>query len=113
MAIVFGIACLNFLRYKLAAWLHLRNQFRETRSVYAGPRYGLPNTRRVPATTLFSRFCGTGGNSHTDRLKAGEGPGGAPSGLIAKFTQAHHFVIGHSHGGNAILYATVEWIESR
>ena len=65
----------------------------------------LPPEKCLPGTTLFSRFCWTGGNSHTDRLEAGEALKERLHGVTKKFPNARHFVIGHSHGGNVMLYA--------
>jgi hypothetical protein len=65
----------------------------------------LPPGKSLPGTTLFSRFCWTGFNSHTDRLQAGEALAKRLRGLTEKFPKARHYVIGHSHGGNVMLYA--------
>jgi hypothetical protein len=63
------------------------------------------NPKALSGTTLFSRFCWTGGNSHTDRLEAGEALKERLHGLTKKFPNSRHFVVGHSHGGNVMLYA--------
>jgi hypothetical protein len=67
------------------------------------PNPGKP--KALPGTTLFSRFCWTGSNSHTARLRAGEDLKKHLRGLTDKFRNARHFVVGHSHGGNVMLYA--------
>ena len=59
----------------------------------------------LPGSTVFSRFCWSGANAHTDRLRAGDGLAGHLRGLARCQTTAQHFVIGHSHGGNVMLYA--------
>ena len=61
--------------------------------------------KTLPGTTLFSRFCWTGSNSHTARLEAGEDLTSHLRGLTEKFPNARHFVVGHSHAGNVMLYA--------
>jgi len=61
--------------------------------------------KALPGTTLFSRFCWTGSNSHTARLRAGEDLASHLRGLTDKFPNARHFIVGHSHGGNVMLYA--------
>lgn len=58
------------------------------------------------SSTLFQRFCWSGGNSHTDRLNAGAALQEQLDALAVKFPNAHKHVIGHSHGGNVMLYAT-------
>ena len=71
-----------------------------------GPLYKA--LQNLPGKTLFSRFCWTGSNSHTDRLRAGEDLATHLAGLSdpEKDTgKAPHFVVGHSHGGNVMLYA--------
>lgn len=55
--------------------------------------------------TLLSRFCWSGGNSHTDRLKAGEDLAEHIKNLANRFTRAKLFLISHSHGGNVAMYA--------
>ncbi|WP_210542819.1 triacylglycerol lipase [Rhodoferax sp. PAMC 29310] len=67
------------------------------------PNPGDPDA--LPGRTLFSRFCWSGANTHTDRLTAGDALHAHLDGLTTKFPHAKHFVIGHSHGGNVMLYA--------
>lgn len=59
----------------------------------------------LDGSTLFSRFCWSGRNSHTARLTAGEALAQRLSGLMELFPDAHHHLIGHSHGGNILMYA--------
>ncbi|MEM8697883.1 MAG: hypothetical protein AAGF44_01860 [Pseudomonadota bacterium] len=66
---------------------------------------GKGGSDQLGGITLFSRFCWSGRNSHTARLAAGEALAERLSGLMDLFPDAHHHLIGHSHGGNIIMYA--------
>jgi hypothetical protein len=60
--------------------------------------------RRAPNAHIY-RFCWSGGNSNTKRLKAADELRAYLHKLIAKYPEAHHFVVSHSHGGTVSLYA--------
>jgi hypothetical protein len=54
---------------------------------------------------LLSRFQWSGSNSHRARLHAGEALAAHLRELIATYPSAKHHVVGHSHGGNVVMYA--------
>ena len=60
--------------------------------------------RAMPNTRL-SRFCWSGSNTHSARLKAGKELAIHLRQLIRDFPGARQFVAAHSHGGNVALYA--------
>jgi hypothetical protein len=60
---------------------------------------------RLGPNISFRVFEWTGQNSHTARLTAGEDLRHDLHQALKTHPQAQHFLIGHSHGGNVILYA--------
>ena len=56
-------------------------------------------------STAVTRFCWSGANTHSGRLKAGRGLRDHLLSTAADFPEARQFVIAHSHGGNVALYA--------
>ena len=59
----------------------------------------------LPGATHFSRFCWSGRNSHTARIAAGEALAEHLGRLTEQYPDARHHLIGHSHGGNIMMYA--------
>lgn len=53
----------------------------------------------------IARFCWSGGNSHTKRLKAGKELADYIRKLSKVYPHMQFNLIGHSHGGNVIMYA--------
>jgi pimeloyl-ACP methyl ester carboxylesterase len=64
-----------------------------------------------PATQI-SRFCWSGGNSHAKRLKAGNELADYIRKLSKNYPEIKFILIGHSHGGNVIMYALNKLRES-
>lgn len=55
--------------------------------------------------TQISRFCWSGKNSHSKRLKAGRELADHIQNLCEKYPDIQFILLGHSHGGNIIMYA--------
>tara|TARA_R110001632_G_scaffold68859_1_gene161491 strand:+ start:1470 stop:2900 length:1431 start_codon:yes stop_codon:yes gene_type:complete len=53
----------------------------------------------------IARFCWSGGNSHSKRLNAGKELADYIRNLSKEYTHMQFNLIGHSHGGNVIMYA--------
>jgi len=66
----------------------------------------LSDPQSLPGSTVFQRFCWSGDNSHSARLTAGAALAKQLKALAEKFPGARKYIIGHSHGGNVMLYAT-------
>lgn len=60
--------------------------------------------RRIPSARIH-RFCWSGGNSNTKRLKAAAELQAYLKRLLSKYPNGRHFLVGHSHGGTVSLYA--------
>jgi len=65
----------------------------------------LLDREQLHGTALIRRFCWSGGNSHTARLRAAERLKNHLRSLLDNFPSIPHFVIAHSHGGNVVFYA--------
>lgn len=62
-------------------------------------------THLQPVKIEFRRFCWSGSNTHTHRLRAAEKLRGQLSQSLRDAPGLPHFIVGHSHGGSIACYA--------
>src|SRR5579872_5184882 len=83
-----------------------------------GTRFGAPSKWPQPGSLFrdalraalgrtgeYRVFRWSGKNAHTDRIRAGRELSRALKEAIDEDPTAKHYVIAHSHGGNALMYA--------